>query len=541
VTWTFKASPVAFDFLNDRSFGSFVVGPVGGGKTLPAILKIREIAKVQAASPDGVRRSRFAIIRNTAPELRTTTAQTYQIVYPPEKYGDIVWRSPATHNYAPAGSDVQAEVNLIALDKPADVKKLLSMELTAAFLNEAREIPRVVVSRMTERVGRYRVNERETTWSGLWGDYNAPHADHWLADWHLNNTPEGFKFHQQPPAVLEVRPLQGGGAEVIDQNFPDYQGQRWTDADVMIWYKGRARKVNCPIEICEAADRYWIVNPYAENLIALSRVDNTVNPIGARSYYGRALAGKRVAEIRSYLQGVYEFVSDGKRVVPNYDDDASAVPDLQPMKELPIMFGMDIGGGTLQPAAIWFQRHPEGTYLILGETIGREMGTDRFKDQCWQDLNRWFPDHVSRGKIGQGWGDPAGEGRDEIFEVKVLDFLRREGKFDIRPAPSQDPKLRAGAWVAACGRSIRGKPGVLVNKERCPQLRTGLMGAWHYKRVQVAGEDRYQDKPVKNDASHPCDGGGYGLLGAGEYQAAGGRVSVETTQAVMADGDFDVF
>lgn len=538
-TWDYSTSPVAWAYKQDRSFASFIIGPVGSGKSVPSLQRIIELGQEQEASPDGKRRSRFAVVRNTMPELRATTAVTYGQIYPEEDFGEIVWRSPATHMIRPRGSDLEVEVNLIALDKPKDVKKLLSLELTGAFLNEVREIPRAVISRMSERVGRFGLNDRGSTWSGMWADSNPPDADHWLYDWDERNRPEGYNFHRQPPGVLEVSPI-GGGAEVIDENFPGYHGLRLTSAEVMIYFRGKVQKVDCPIEVIPAAGRFWIVNPWMENLAALSRVDLGVNPLGKSSYYGRALGGKTVEEIQSYLQGVYTFVSDGRRVIPQYNGQVHGVDHLPILEDQPILGGMDIGGGTLQPSCLLFQKHPRGIYLAHREVVCFDLGVKRFGELIKDALVKHFPSHVERGLIGMFWGDPAGETRDEIFETASFDFLRSEFGMNCMAAPSQDPKMRQAALSAPCERMIDGKPGLLLNKSGCPTLHKGLMGAWHFKRMAVSGEERFQDKPSKNDESHICDGAGYGLLGSGEFARLGGRSS-SSSGSTQADGNFDVF
>jgi hypothetical protein len=475
------------------------------------------------------------------PELRSTTAVTYQQIYPSDAFGDIIWRSPATHMIQPRNSDLEIEVNLIALDKPKDVKKLLSLELTGAFINEMREVPRSVVTRLTERVGRFALNERSSTWSGIWGDTNPPDADHWLYGWHHRDTPEGYSFHQQPPGVLEVRP-RGSGAEIVDENFPEYQSIKLTSAEVLIWYRGKVRRVDCPIEVIRAAERFWIVNPWQENLVALSRVDAGSNPLGARSYYGRALAGKALEEIQSYLQGVYTFVTDGRRVVPQYNGQVHGVDHLPVLPDEPIYIGADIGGGTLQPSALLFQKHPRGPLLAHREVVCFDMGIKRFGELVGEALVKHFPDHVAKGLTGKGWGDPAGGKRDEIFETASFDWLRTQHGINLEPAPTQDPKMRIAAIAGPCERMIDGKPGLLVNKRNCPMLHKGLMGAWHFKRLAVSGEDRYADKPSKNDESHICDGAGYGFLGVGEFDRLGGRrTDGQGGGSFQADGDFDVF
>jgi hypothetical protein len=540
-TWTYETSPVAWDYKLDRSFASFIIGPVGSGKSVPSLQRIFDLGQEQAPSDDGIKRSRFAVIRNTLPELRSTTAVTYGQIYPEEFFGSIIWRSPATHILAPRGSGVEIEVNLIALDKPRDVKKLLSLELTGAFINEIREVPRSVVTRLTERVGRFGVNDRPTTWSGIWGDTNPPDADHWLYDWHHKQRPAGFAFHQQPPGVLQVQPM-GKGAVIADDNFPEYKGIKLTSAEVLIWWRGKVQRVECPIEVIQAADRHWIVNPWMENLVALSRVDAGSNPIGARSYYGRALAGKTLEEIQSYLQGVYTFVTDGRRVIPQYNGTVHGVDHIPVLPDAPILIGADIGGGTLQPSALLFQRHPKGMYLAHREVVCFDMGIKRFGELVSEALRQHFPEHAARGLVGKGWGDPAGGKRDEIFETASFDYLREHFGINLEPAPSQDPRMRIAALSGPCERLVEGKPGLLVNKRNCPMLHKGLMGAWHFKRVQVTGEVRYMDTPSKNDESHICDGAGYGFLGAGEFHHVGGRDRDDKARLpAIAEHSWDVF
>lgn len=540
-TWTYESSPVAWAYKRDRSFASFIIGPVGSGKSVPSLQRIIDIGMEQARSEDGKRRSRFAVIRNTQPELRSTTAVTYGQIYPSDAFGEIIWRSPATHIIHPRGTDLEIEVNLLALDKPKDVKKLLSLELTGAFVNEFREVPRSIVTRLTERVGRYGVNERPTTWSGIWGDTNPPDSDHWIYDWHHRNTPEGYSFHQQPPGVLEVEPYQGG-ARIIDENFPAYQGIKLKSAEVLIWFRGKMRRVDCPIEIISAAERYWIVNPWQENLAALSRVNAGANPLGKRSYYGRALAGKAIEEIQSYLQGVYTFVADGRRVVPQYNGHVHGQQHVPVLEDQPILIGADIGGGTLQPSALLFQRHPRGILLAHREVVCFDLGIKRFGELLKEALAKHFPSHVARGLTGTGWGDPAGNKRDEIFETASFDHLRNVHGIKLEPAPSQDPKMRIAALSGPCERMIDGKPGLLLNKANCPMLHKGLMGAWHFKRVSVSGDERFADKPSKNDVSHICDGAGYGFLGVGEFEHLGGRAAPGTNAgSFQANGDWDVF
>jgi hypothetical protein len=62
----------------------------------------------------------------------------------------------------PDGTSVHIEWLFRALDRPNDVKKLLSLELTGGWINECREMPRSVVDMLQGRVGRY---PRVAVWS----------------------------------------------------------------------------------------------------------------------------------------------------------------------------------------------------------------------------------------------------------------------------------------------------------------------------------------------------------------------------------------
>jgi len=49
---------------------------------------------------------------------------------------------------------------------------------------------------------------------------------------------------------------------------------------------------------------------------------------------------------------------------------------------------------------------------------------------------------------------------------------------------------------------IDGQPAMIVSREACPVLRKGFINGYHFKRLNVSGDERYQDKPNKNRFSH---------------------------------------
>jgi len=204
--------PVARAFLESDAFVRGIRGPFGSGKSTVCCVDILNRALEQKPGPDGVRRSRWAIIRNTYPELKTTTIKTWHGIVPPN-IGRWVDTGPPTHFLS--GDDLDVEVLFLALDSPADIKKLLSMDLTGAWINEAREVPKGVLDGLTARVGRYPGQAiGGPTWFGVLMDTNPPDSDHWWYRLAEEQKPEGFQFFAQPsglsPAAENAQNLPTG-------------------------------------------------------------------------------------------------------------------------------------------------------------------------------------------------------------------------------------------------------------------------------------------------------------------------------------------
>ena len=89
---------------------------------------------------------------------------------------------------------------------------------------------------------------------------------------------------------------------------------------------------------------------------------------------------------------------------------------------------------------------------------------------------------------------------------------------DIAIKGWQDGKWEVPEW------RFDGKPALLISP-KCKVTRKGLAGGYHYRRIQVPGEERYHNKPEKNRYSHPVEAGQYAMLGAGE-----GKTLIETTE-----------
>ncbi len=197
-----KVPPTCRRFQRSNAFVRCIVGPVGSGKSSVCVIEILRRAAQQAPGPDGVRRSRFAIIRNTYSQLRDTTRKTFE-KWVPHWLGvwheqSFTWTGEWMDGDGPRAKMVQCEVLFRALDRPEDTKKLLSLELTGAYINEAREIPKHVVDVLENRIGRYpAMSDGGVTWSGIWMDTNPWHAGHWGAKL-FSKQLAGYEMFRQP-------------------------------------------------------------------------------------------------------------------------------------------------------------------------------------------------------------------------------------------------------------------------------------------------------------------------------------------------------
>jgi len=488
----FKYKPdgeVLKEFMKNDTFFRGIRGPVGSGKSVGCCVEVFRRALMQAKGPDGKRKSRWAIIRNTNPQLRTTTIKTWLDWFPENDWGKFTWSVPYTHMIKKG--DLELEVIFLALDRPEDVKKLLSLELTGIWINEAREIPKSIIDACTMRVGRYpSMRDGGPSWTGVIADTNAPEEDHWwpimsgevpIPD-HIPREqakmlvkPDNWRFFTQPAGMLEVK---NDGGEV---------------------------------------DKYE-PNPKAENRKNMMQ-----------SYYPNLIQGKTKSWIDVYVMNRLGTIQDGKPVYPMFATDAHVAQEEIPIAAgLPVYVGLDFG---LTPAAAIGQK-VRGRWLIQSEIVAIDMGIVRFAEVLRNELATRF---AAAGETII-YGDPAGDFRAQTDESTPFHILRGAG-LRAFPTHSNSPDLRIEAVSSQLTKMVEGKPAFLLDR-RCSTLIKGFEGGYSYKRMEVSGE-RYSDKPEKNMFSHVHDALQYLLLGAGEGRAL--MNSQKPAQVTVAKRDFDVF
>ena len=85
------------EFLKNDTFFRGIRGPVGSGKSVACCIEIIKRAISQKPNPDGIRKTRWAVIRNTNPQLKTTTIKTWLDWFPEDDWGGFTWSVPYTH------------------------------------------------------------------------------------------------------------------------------------------------------------------------------------------------------------------------------------------------------------------------------------------------------------------------------------------------------------------------------------------------------------------------------------------------------------
>jgi hypothetical protein len=439
-------------FHEDRSFVKLVMGPFGSGKSTLCVQSIVDESCRMPRWFNGRRKSRWAIVRNTSGELQSTTLQTWLQWF--GDLGDVRRRQKPLLTYEISFNDgegtVELELIFIALDRPDDVRKIKSLELTGVYLNELSELPEAVLSHFKGRVnGRFPSKSfcPEPYWSGIICDTNPPDEDHWIyRTFEVDRVPSYRIFHQ--PAGLLI-----------------------------------------------SNDGTYTQNPNCDNAENLSP-----------TYYLKLAEGQKQGFINVYCLGKYGLVESGKRVYPEYNDDIHGVESLNAIQGQPIHLGWDFG---LTPACIVTQISPRGQLLVLKEYIATDMGIRTFANSIvLPQLAIDFPYN----KIGESEADPSGSAGNEIMEE--LSCIGELNSIGIRtnPASSNEIDVRIGAVRWFLNTMIDGKPALLLDKTKCPVLRKGFMSGYHFKRVNIANEDRFQDKPNKNAYSHPHDGLQYNAM-----------------------------
>jgi len=382
----------AFMAYNGRLKG--IMGPVGSGKSSVCIMNLFRFSCQQAANPDGIRRTRWMIIRATYSELDQTTIKTFKNWIP-----DSV--CPINRDYPrvgtarfmlPDGTQVEAEFIFLALDGEKAVEKVKSTDITGGWINEASEIDQSIFEAAYSRKARFPLKEwdngykERATWSGFLLDTNPPPISHWYAHFAEHEETKGA-FFRQPPAVI----------------YNDETGS-------------------------------YEVNEDAENI---SHLDD--------SYYSDMLkihkVSGNVSFIRVMLQGEYGQIQRGVPIFGHHFSDVRHVDHgmRAPNPQLPIVVGLDWG---LNFAAAFTQMDHMGQLRIFEEIFEEDVSLEEMIATKLRPL----VNGKYRGFKFLFIGDPAGRGRSSN-DKRTPFMLMNEAGLSCKPALTNDFVIRRDAVV----------------------------------------------------------------------------------------------
>lgn len=443
-----------------------LIGPLGSAKTQTCISELLEC--IQEAPVDRqtmhiggkdmlVRRSRWAAVRNTYGDLENTTIKDFsELVCDELGLGEVKMTAPPVWRHQwlrKDGTLVIAEVIFLAMDLPKDEKRARGLQLTGVWFNEMKELAKNNVDMLQGRIGRYPPRSAcPDRKKHSLGDSNAPDDDHWLAK----------LCHQ------------------------------WEDGLLPGWWFG----IQPPGVIKKGGK--WVMNPECENR---NNLDD--------DYYERQIGGKKESWIQKNLANMFVRHTDGEAVHPDFSETLHVSDyNLQPTPGMTLAIGFDFGR---RPAMIVGQQQPNGQILILSEVIGKNVSAEKFRKPAARHLRKNYDTY----DITDQTGDPSGDYPGEQVEDSAIEIMNEQDEFEIMPAYTNDFEERTGTLDRLLGELIEGEPAILISP-RCKTLVKGLSGNYQFKRVQVAGEERFHSKPVKDDTSHVCEALHYMLMGMGE-------------------------
>ncbi len=512
---------VLTEFFRDRSPVSIIQGPVGSGTSTACCHKMWAISNEQEANADGIRMSRWIVVRNTFDELKQTTLKTWKYWFvqtAKNAFGDVKMSNPPEHNIEWARRDntvVKVEFIFLSLDNEDDVAKLTSMECTGVWFNEVQFADKVIFDMAHSRAmqGRYPPKlDGGPTWKGVIADLNAPPEGHWLPymrgdvpfpeEWddakrkEYTNI-EGWRIDFiQPPGLIEIYE-NGTLVDYVENNL-----------------ENRKKYNQLPLDAV-AENQKWIDETYEE-----------------------LIKGKSKRYIDTYVMNRVGMYQRGKPVFESFVPETHV--SKQPIEyrpEWPLLVGIDFARN---PAAIICQ-HIRGQLLVLDEFGMKNVTAGQFAPALKSRIMQKFPgialpkslkvneltnpNHAQLDRVPDSpkvkfYGDPTGGSKGQATNWTPYLVFRAHGMV-VYPAPgNNDIKLRLETVTSLLNKMVAGAPALLISSAT-RMVKTGMSGAYHFAKKQGAG-DQHHEEPFKDDYADYCDGLQYAALGAGiGHQALG--------------------
>lgn len=320
----FTPPPTISRFMLDESLVRCLVGPLGSGKSMGCIVELLRRCRQQAPDANGIRHTRFAIIRNTLQQLRSTVLEDIkQYLHPMISYyvtdSTVRIRAPLPDN-----TMIQSDWMLIPLDTKEDVRRLLSLQLTGAWINEVREVPFEILLPLLGRLGRFPSKANGGfTWRGLIMDTNPWDTESAYHDAFVLAPKVGWRLFHQPSGI-------GPGAENREnlpdgyyENLVDGRDEDWQHVHVESqWGASNAgqavfrRSFNA---LYHAREFTTVVNPHRPLIIGMDFGRTPCALIGQVDNYGRLMV---FDEVVTEDMGLHQMVDE--KLKPMLFNDAYA-------------------------------------------------------------------------------------------------------------------------------------------------------------------------------------------------------------------------
>lgn len=483
VRYDFRYAPTLRAAALDPRPVRIVWGPVESGKTVWLLLQLYAIACTIPRCRDGIRRSRFLIVRGTEGELKRGILRTWEQMFPEEVWGPVLGSMPAliTLRFL----DVEAEFEFFAFedDSEAVLRKLRSTDYTAAAINEGQFTPLRLMTAIRQRAGRFPKKtdcpdfDRKKR---LVMDMNSPRtADHWLL-YMMGETPlpadmpDSERYQYRLPDDWGIYKQPG----VVDPVYDDRGEMRGFDISPLaenLPYQDRA----AILSMCATGNLDDILRDYCNRLVVVKQ--------GAPRY-------PRFRRSWHVSERPIEIVRGGAPII-----------------------GYDPG---LTGAAVFFQKVRGQWRAVREMNAAREThlrGAKRQGERMLEILRRDFPWFATSGV--SCWGDPFGAWGgtgDEKENTTYYSILRQMGLDFQSPAPKDSPSHRHEVGQALLAASDYGVPRLLLCPSGVPTLIEAIESGAVMKQVKRANDMVVVGELVKNNHSHIIEAAEYAWWGGGE-------------------------
>ncbi|MBO9380173.1 hypothetical protein GG804_25730 [Sphingomonas histidinilytica] len=470
--------PISEAFLDDRSFLSVIIGPVGSAKTMTALRKLRHVGMRQGFKLDGRgrkrRKARCGVIRETYPSIEKNTLPSWFRIHP-ESDGVFSRKAPYSHKlnlildedeYGQATDICELEMEFRAIGDQGVEAACRGWEVNAVMIDEADLQPPDLIAFLSGRVGRFSdLDPSLVVDPQIILSLNAPYMDNWVYK---------LAVERELGDLLSPELVEALGDRKLIETFIQPGGR----------------------------------SPGAENLHNLPK-----------GYYAiqAALNKHRPSYVARMVDNKFVPQQFGQPVNPgfSYEQHVREI-EWDPARDL--ILGVDQG---LFAAGVAQQHTPMAQLRTLAECVimhedGKtlmKIGPTAFGQMCRQMLNDHFFD--LRPEKLRVRADPAAFAAADRADNEHQWVLAFQAGLGIRGVKVRPARTNAATpRLEVIHRAMAEIDGYAVHS-RCKHLIRGHLGGYRYAKATIGeGESRGRLEIANTIYTHVCDGEQYAALEA---------------------------